>query len=632
MAQFNVTELDFDKIKANIKEHFKLQSKYNDWNFEGSGLSVLLDVLAYNTHYNAMLAHFSMNETFLDTAQIRGNVVSHAKLLGYTPRSTLAATAKVRVVVSPSNLLNAPAELQLNRGTRFTSIIDSTKYNFVNLEPLTTARNSNNKYVFDEVTLKEGTLKRMLYRVDTSLPSQKFEIPDTNIDTTTLRVRLKANETSNDYTIYTKFSTLLNIGPESLIYFIQENAAGKYEIYFGDDTLGNRPQSNQIVEVEYIYTSGDAANNGSVVNAYDNVGAYGTFQGYSKEYVATTLLAATPLTYGGAQRESIESIKFNAPITFVSQNRAVTADDYRAIILKEFGGISSISVWGGEDSIIPNYGKVFISVKPNGPDGTILNEVQRTQIISTILKGKNVVSITPVIVDPEYSYLKLEVFFKYNPNLTDRTKIELQSLVRQTISDYNDDNLNKFDGVFRYSQLSKNIDSADPSILNSLIRVYMYRDFTPVVGKLNSVTLDFSAPIYKSSTSEEVIESTSFLQNGIEYYFSDSPTTNTDPTKRVEYGDRTVYIYRLVSGNKIRIRDAGKIYLSEGRVIIDNFIPDSATPIRITATPNSNDLAPKRNQLLQVSMAATSVTGEIDTIAVAGTAGAINYTTTSRHR
>jgi AraC-like DNA-binding protein len=632
MAQFNVTELDFDKIKANIKEHFKLQSKYNDWNFEGSGLSVLLDVLAYNTHYNAMLAHFSMNETFLDTAQIRGNVVSHAKLLGYTPRSTLATTAKVRVVVSPSNLLNAPAELQLNRGTRFTSIIDSTKYNFVNLEPLTTARNSDNKYVFDEVTLKEGTLKRMLYRVDTSLPSQKFEIPDTNIDTTTLRVRLKANETSNDYTIYTKFSTLLNIGPESLIYFIQENAAGKYEIYFGDDTLGNRPQSNQIVEVEYIYTSGDAANNGSVVNAYDNVGAYGTFQGYSKEYVATTLLAATPLTYGGAQRESIESIKFNAPITFVSQNRAVTADDYRAIILKEFGGISSISVWGGEDSIIPNYGKVFISVKPNGPDGTVLNEVQRTQIISTILKGKNVVSITPVIVDPEYSYLKLEVFFKYNPNLTDRTKIELQSLVRQTISDYNDDNLNKFDGVFRYSQLSKNIDSADPSILNSLIRVYMYRDFTPVVGKLNSVTLDFSAPIYKSSTSEEVIESTSFLQNGIEYYFSDSPTTNTDPTKRVEYGDRTVYIYRLVSGNKIRIRDAGKIYLSEGRVIIDNFIPDSATPIRITATPNSNDLAPKRNQLLQVSMAATSVTGEIDTIAVAGTAGAINYTTTSRHR
>jgi hypothetical protein len=632
MAQFNVTELDFDKIKANIKEHFKLQSKYNDWNFEGSGLSVLLDVLAYNTHYNAMLAHFSMNETFLDTAQIRGNVVSHAKLLGYTPRSTLAATAKVRVVVSPSNLLNAPAELQLNRGTRFTSIIDSTKYNFVNLEPLTTARNSDNKYVFDEVTLKEGTLKRMLYRVDTSLPSQKFEIPDTNIDTTTLRVRLKANETSNDYTIYTKFSTLLNIGPESLIYFIQENAAGKYEIYFGDDTLGNRPQSNQIVEVEYIYTSGDAANNGSVVNAYDNVGAYGTFQGYSKEYVATTLLTAAPLTYGGAQRESIESIKFNAPITFVSQNRAVTADDYRAIILKEFGGISSISVWGGEDSIIPNYGKVFISIKPNGPDGTVLNEVQRTQIISTILKGKNVVSITPVIVDPEYSYLKLEVFFKYNPNLTDRTKIELQSLVRQTISDYNDDNLDKFDGVFRYSQLSKNIDSADPSILNSLIRVYMYKDFTPVVGKLNSVTLDFSAPIYKSSTSEEVIESTSFLQNGIEYYFSDSPTTNTDPTKRVEYGDRTVYIYRLVSGNKIRIRDAGRIYLSEGRVIIDNFIPDSATPIRITATPNSNDLAPKRNQLLQVSMAATSVTGEIDTIAVAGTAGAINYTTTSRHR
>ena len=261
-----------------------------------------------------------------------------------------------------------------------------------------------------------------------------------------------------------------------------------------------------------------------------------------------------------------------------------------------------------------------------------MNEVQKNQITSTILKGKNVVSITPVIVDPEYSYLKLEVFFKYNPNLTDRTKIELQSLVRETISEYNDNNLDKFDGVFRYSQLSNKIDSSDPSILNSLIRVYMYKDITPVTGKLNSLTLDFSAPIYKSTTAESTIESTSFLQNGVEYYFADEPTANKDPNKRAEYGDRTVFIYRLVSGNKIRIRDAGRIYLSEGRVILENFIPDSSALIRITATPNSNDLAPKRNQLLQVSMAATSVTGEIDTIAVAGTAGAINYTTTARHR
>lgn len=634
MSQFNVTELDFDKIKTNLKDHFKLQSKYNDWNFEGSGLSVLLDVLAYNTHYNAMLAHFSLNETFLDSAQIRGNVVSHAKLLGYTPRSAISATAVVDVDIT-AGTNNPPQDLDLPRGTRFSSVIDSVNYTFVNLAPLTTSR-VNGVYSFRGVVLKEGSLKRMLYRVDTTTVGQKFEIPDADADTSTLRIRVKANTASEQYVTYNRFTSFVNVNPNSLIYFIQENALGRYEIYFGDDTLGDKPQSNQIVEIEYVITNGPLANNGSTIEQKDTL-----LNGAASVDISMSALndtnainsAATLLTFGGASKESIESIKFNAPLTFVSQNRAVTADDYRSIISKEFGGIKSISVWGGEDNFIPNYGRVFISIKLEGDnDELLLNDFQKNQITSVILKGKNVVSITPVIVDPEYTYLKVESFFKYNPNLTDISRIELQAIVKGRINAFDDDNLNRFDGVFRYSQLLKQIDSANPAILNSFARVFMYKEFVPTVQKSNSVVLQFPGSIYGSTDDlNDTLTSTSFFQNGIEHYFGDSPTINTDPEKRIDFGDRTVYIYRVISNSRIRIRDAGTIFLNEGRIVLENFIPDSAQQIRVTVSPNSNDIAPKRNELLKISFELSSVVGEIDTVSVAGSIGAINYTTTPRH-
>ena len=611
-VNLNVTELDFDQIKDNIKNYLRAQGKYNDYDFEGSGMSILLDILAYNTHYNAMAAHFALNEAFLDSAQIRGNVVSHAKLLGYTPRSASAATAYVNITVNNPIGTPIPPSITLPRGTKLISVIDGEEYGFVVVESITVLYDSaNNRFFFENVPIKQGTLKTMTYRIDEYMPNQKFEIPDEDIDLSTMRVRIKANDNSTQYDIYTPFTTLTSVGGDTKVYFYQENSAAKYEIYFGDGIIGAKPRSDNIVELEYVYTSAEDANGARTFDIVSEI------EGNSDITVVTVSASA-----GGSVRENIESIRFNSPLSYITQNRAVTADDYRAIIVKEYGDIDAISVWGGEDANPPDYGKVFIAIKPKSAE--TLTTAEKSFIVENILKQKNVVSITPFMVDPEYTYIKLETFFKYNPNLTDRKKAELQSLVSSVVSDYNDTELKQFDGVFRFSKLLRNIDASDPAILNSYMRVYMFKIITPSNTMNNNYDLEFASPIYTTSSDESVMESTSFLINGIVHYFADTKITGST--------DRRIYMYKIVDSIRTTVSlDAGRIYTTEGRVVINNFRPDTTDPIQLTFIPNSNDLAPKRNQLLSVDMTQVTVNGEIDTIAVSGSAGTVNYKTTSRH-
>lgn len=622
MAQFNVTSLDFDEIKKSMIDYFKANPKYADWNFDGSGLSVLMDVLAYNTHYNALLAHTSMNETFLDSAQLRGNVVGHAKLLGYVPRSALSSTISLEIEVPTGGITPQPDTITIDRGTRFSTTVSGIQYSFVTLNTVS-ATLVDGVYTFskakgNEVVAREGILKRMLYRVDELVTNQKFVIPDVNADTTTLRVRVKSNQESTDYSIYSAFSTLSGLNDTSQIYFLQENAQGLYEVYFGDGTIGSKLTNNQIVEIEYVYTEGAKANGGTDFTAVDSIGG-------------TIPNSIVPIddgngnsikSYGGAPRETIESIRYNAPLTYITQNRAVTANDYQSILLREVGNIQAISVWGGENDFTPNYGKVYICIKPTGAEA--LTAEEKSAIIN-ILKGKNVVSITPIMVDPEYTNLALDVFFKYNPNLTDRSKIELESLIRNTVNTFNDDNLEKFDGVFRSSALLRAIDYSDVAVLNSDVRVFMYKDVAALSNVNNYFELKFTSPIYSTSSTESVIQSGSFITNGVTHFFGDSLITGST--------NRQVYIYRVVNGIKTSvIADAGIIYSSEGRMIIKGFRPDANSTIRITVIPNSNDLAPNRNQLLRIDPLSLNITGDVDTIALAGSSGTINYTTPSRHR
>jgi len=611
-TNLNVTELDFADIKNNLKNFLKQQTEFNDYDFEGSGLNVLLDVLAYNTHYNALNAHYSLNESFLDSAQIRGNVVTRAKLLGYTPRSVLSPRATVNIVVTKPNSGTIPTVLELTKGTKLNTVVSGEEFQFVVLNTQQ-ATLSGSTWTFNNVTLVEGTSRELKYRVDNDIENQKFQLSDFDADTSTLRVRVQANEESTAFDVYTKFETLKGVDSTSKVYYLQENPSGYYEVYFGDGVTGFKPTNNNIVTVDYVTTKGTESNGANLFTMVDDIGTF--------DNIAVSLVAAAA---GGAEEETMESIRFNAPLTFISQNRAVTADDYAAIIKKEFSNIDSISTWGGEDNDPPDYGRVYVCIKPLLAE--TLTTAEKTNITGAILKGKNVVSITPQIVDPNFTYLELDVSFKYNPNLTDRSSVELQSVVRDTITDYNFNNLNKFDGVFRHSQLTRNIDNSDPAILNTTVRPRMFQNITPANNALNNFSLSFSSPFFQSGNSSAfLISSSAFKINNVDHFFGDEPIT--DSTKR------NVIVYKVVNEvNTTVIKSAGEIDVNKGTILLNNFTPDTTDNIKITVLPNSLDLGPKRDQLISIDNSFVVITPEIDTIAVAGSAGSIDYTTTSRFK
>jgi|TARA_B110000483_G_scaffold243638_1_gene334715 hypothetical protein len=617
-TNLNVTELDFDQIKKNLKNYLKTQTAFSSHDFEGSGLSSLLDVLAYNTHYNAMAAHFALNEAFLDSAQIRGNIVTRAKLLGYIPRSVLAPRATITITVDVSGESGTiPSTLTLPRGTKLTTNVDGRNFRYVVLNEQSAVL-TGTTFTFSNVTIVEGTRKKLLYRVDNHIENQKYQISDDDADTSTLRVLIQANELSTSFDNYTKFESLINVNSSSRVFYLQENSNEYYEVYFGDGVTGKKPLNNNIVTLDYIFTNGGDSNGANVFTMVDNIGGYAT-------NTVTTLAKAD----GGTERETSESIRFNAPLTFTSQNRAVTSDDYRAIIQKEFTNINSISTWGGEDNDPPDYGSIYIAIKPLVNETLTVNE--KTEITNTILKGKSVVSITPVIVDPNFTYLELDVGFKYNPNLTDRSAVELTSVVRDTVTDYNFNELNKFDGVFRHSQILKAIDNADPSIQNSSVRPYMFMTITPRKASDtldNNFSLQFTAPFFSSGASTNfIISSTLWKLNGDEVYFGDIPISGTT--------NRQVIAYKVVDGvNVTVINNAGLINTTAGTITLNNFKPDddSANTIRITVVPNSLDLAPKRDQLIAIDPLRVIITPSVDTISVSGSSGTIDYTTTSRLR
>ena len=615
-TNLNVTELDFADIKQNLKNFLKQQSEFNDYDFDGSGLNVLLDVLAYNTHYNALNAHYSLNESFLDSAQIRGNVVTRAKLLGYTPRSVLSPRAKVDLVVNvAAEVGTKPTILELTRGTKLNTVVSGEEFQYVVLETqqATLSAVTANTYQFNDVSISEGTIRELKYRVDNDIENQKFQLTDYDADTSTLRVRVQSNEESSSFDIYTKFETLKNVTSTSKVYYLQENPSGYYEIYFGDGVTGFKPTNNNIVTIDYVTTQGKESNGANSFSMVDNIGGFSNI-------TVTLDTAAT----GGVDAETTESIRFNAPLTFISQNRAVTADDYAAIIKKEFSNIDSISTWGGEDNDPPDYGKVYIAIKPLLAEQ--LTTAEKTDITGAILKGKNVVSITPEIVNTNYTYLELDANFKYNPNLTDRSSVELQSVVRDTITDYNFNNLNKFDGVFRHSQLTKAIDNSDPSILNTIVRPRMFKNITPSNNSDNNFSLSFVAPFYQSGNSTAfILKSSAFKINTVDHFFGDEPISGST--------NRKVIIYKVVNSiNVTVVADAGLIDVLKGTVTLNNFRPDATTAIKITVLPNSLDLAPKRDQLISIDNNSVVITPEIDTIAVAGSAGSITYNTTSRFK
>jgi hypothetical protein len=606
--------MDFDQIKANLKTFLRAQSTLADYDYEGSALSTIIDVLAYNTFYNAFNANLNINEIFLDTAQVRNNVVSHAKSLGYLPRSTTSPFASLNVTVNAPS--GSPSSLSMAKGTTFQTTIDNKNYTFINLEAQTIQPVSG-VYTFSGVQVNQGTLRTQEFIVDDTSTSQKYEIPDINIDTATLIVKVKTNAGSSDFEVHTLVTNIVDVTSATNAYFLQEGVDGKYEIYFGDGVFGKKLSAGNIVQIEYLITDGEAANNSTVFSLT------GSIEGNTN--VNITLASAAG---GGAVREAVDSIKFNAPLSFLSQNRVVTADDYKAIVKNNYTNAETVSVWGGEEQAVPEYGKVFLSIKPGNAE--TLTEVQKQFIKDSILKTKNLVSITPEIVDPDYTYIKLEVFFKYDPNLTSLTAGELKDQVIATITNYNNTNLKKFDGVFRASQVTTLVDATNPSILNTIQRVFVQKRLTPNVGYPQKYTLEFSSPFSSNiAAGASVIDSSEFIMNGFNHKMQDIPTS--DPNIR------TLQLYRISNNQKIITTvDAGTVNINTGTVVLTKFNPDgglvgSNTYITVTGTPSSNDLAPKRNQLLQIDLLQTAVTPQIDEIATGSVIAGIGYTTTANN-
>lgn len=608
--QLNTTELDFDQIKANIKNHFQRQdSIYKDWNFDGSSLNMILDVLAYNTHYNAVLAHMAINESFIDSAQIRKNVVSHAKLVGYTPRSAKCAEAMIDVAIAIADYAAAPDSKTLFKGTKFTTVLDETIYTFITGADYTTNKSQvNNSYNFTKITIYEGTLQVSSYSVNNSLANQKFIIDEINVDTSTLIVRVREYSNINRYRVYTVFGsgvykTLEDLDSESLVYFISENIYGRYEILFGNGIYGALPGNLNIVELEYITTVGDTAN-------YAN---HFTLAGGNDVGTVTIISNAS----GGGGREGIDSIRFNAPISIITQNRAVTADDYRSLILREFANIQTINVWGGESASPPEYGKVFITIKPKAAEQ--LTALEKDHVL-TLLNGKKILTVTPVIVNIDFTYIYLDVYFKFNSNLTVYGQSELESIVRTTIKNFNTTELQEFDNVFRYSKLLKTIDNSNPGILNSFAQVYLYKKLSIYAYIPTVAILDFNTTPYINDTStlaKPLISTDGFIFNGQNVSISDE-------TGQESVTIRNVYMH----AGDVRLGvSCGNFDISTGVLNLNLISNNDDIDIKIYLEPSSYDLAPTRQQLLVIDSETSTVIGSIDTIVVSGSAGAANYST-----
>ena len=437
-------------------------------------------------------------------------------------------------------------------------------------------------------------------------------IPFDNAVTSELTVKIKASDSNAATETFESAVNVTAVTSASKVYFLEESRTGLFEVKFGDGVLGKKLDNGNIIQLETLITNNDAANGASVF------ALAGTIAGNTNVTLTVVQKAA-----GGSVKEDLESIKFNAPLSFVSQNRAVTPDDYKTIIQNNYANIDAITVWGGEDNDPPDYGKVYISIKPK--DSEVLTANDKTLIISQYLKPKNVVSITPTIVDPKYTYIYLDVFFKYNPNVTALSSDAIAATIRETIRLYNTDQLKRFDGVFRYSNVNAKIDETSIAILNSVVRVKMKKRIVPVSTAETKYDVTYSSPIYNTNSSTQIVTSTEFVHNG---------NTGCKLRDRVDSaGVRRIQIVKGSGTTEVIVENnAGTIEPTTGKIsftaTIDSF---TGTYIEVTADPDSNDLAPKRNELLTILVDECTITGEVDTMITGGTSAGVEYTTTSRH-
>ena len=568
-----VADINFSNIKSDLREYLRSQTTFNDYDFESAGLSYLLDILAYNTYKNAYYLNMVANESFLDSAQIRNNVVSKAKALGYTPRSYRGATATIQTTITPSG---SPSSVTINKNTAFTTTIDGVTYKFV----VPSAKNvpvSNGVYSAN-VQIVQGEPLTHAYTVSSASPV-RYIIPNENVDTTSIEVTVQQSSANSQSVLWRVADDLGTVTANSRIFFVQENENSRYELYFGDGVYGKSLTDGNIVNISYRIVAGSDVNGANTFTATGTVGGSSTF-------TITTQAAAS----GGANQESIASIKYNAPRFFESQNRLVTVGDFKSAILADNGDIQSISVWGGEENNPPSYGEVYIAIKPF--DGAIISQ-QRKELIESQLSSRKIVSIDPVFVDATYLYVVPEIEARYDSTVTSLTPAEVINKVKNAVVSYETNTLGIFGTKFYYSKFLKSIDNVDNSIVGALSNIQMQKRFTPITTVATRYSLSFNNAIYNPYPGYVyVISSSAFT------YAGNSGCRFDDD------GQGNIRIYYMQGSNRIYVNSsAGTIDYATGLVsinaiLITNYVGDE---IKVNAKPADNNVFSVRNQILLIS-------------------------------
>ena len=594
--KLNISDLDFDQVKTNLKTFLQSQSEFQDYNFEGSGLSIMLDVLSYNTHYLAYLANMSTNEIYLDSADIRNNIVSLAKMIGYTPSSPRAPRADIDIVVNNAS----GTSITMNKGTVFTTTVDNTQYQYVNNEEVTITP-ANGVYRFANCTLYEGTLVTFKYTVDSNDVDQRFVIPSTRADTSTLKVSVQNSAVDTTTSTYSFASGYSNVSSTTKAYFLQEVEDGKFEVYFGDGVTGAAVADGNIVILEYIVTNTTESNGASSFTLSGNVGGF-----------TDVTITTNSVSQGGAVAETSDSIKYNAPLAYAAQNRAVTTSDYEVFVRNLYPNALSVSAWGGEDDETPIYGVVKISIKPQS--GSTLTAATKADIVAQ-LKKYNVASVRPEIVDPDITSIILNSTTRYDAKATTKTAETLKSNVVSAITNYNTNTLQRFDGVFRYSKVTGLIDDVDNSIVSNITTVKMRKSFTPTLSTSARYDIYFRNAFYNPHTGHNasaggILSSSGFTVDG-----------NANEMFLDDDGSGVVRRYYLNAGVKTYANtEQGTINYTTGQITLNslnitavsNIRGATSTAIELTVVPNSNDIIPVRNTVIEIDIANSTFVVEKD--------------------
>ena len=621
----DITEFDFDDVKTNLKTFLKAQTDFKDYDFEGSGMNILLDTLAYNTHYLGYNMNMLANEMFIDSSSLRSSIVSHAKTLGYEVDSCRAPYAEVNITLNDSSMSSATMEA----GTKFNTTLNQVDYQFVNIAAVT-ASSTGLEIPFKNIKIYEGTYVTTRYTVDSTDVNQRFLLPEERADTSTLTVKIQNSSTDTTQTTFSKATDISALTTTSEVYYLQEVEASRYEVYFGDGVISKAISDGNIVLLQYVVTNKDAANGSST---FTSAGAIDTVT----DITVTTVEAAV----GGTEAEALKSIKLNAPLDYASQGRCVTSEDYKLFAKKLFPQTQAVMVFGGEaGSYDPtlgvtstaSYGRVYISIKST--TGNNLTTVQKEQLVADLQKY-NVASITPVIIDPEITYLILNVNFKYDSNKTTKEKSELITDINSTLTDFNKNELQSFGSLFRHSVVTGLIDDTHTSILSNITNVTLAKTFAPTLNDSTGYNVYFNNALYNPHTEHNkagggIITSSGFKVSGDatnEQFFDDDGNGNLrryyiEGITR-NYQDSTAGTVNYATGS-IKVNAINVTSLSD----IDGA---SSTVIRITAFTSSKDIVPVRNQILELDLVNTTIQGEIDSIEVGDTGASSTYTTSTSY-